>query len=67
MKVIYIYGNIINCEEIRNVEKFSNRVRVCFKSHRSESSGADYLWIECQSEEDANDMMDLIFNEMTAK
>ena len=67
MKVIYIYGNIINCEEIRNVEKLSTDVCICFKSYKSGASNTDYLRIKCKSENDASVVMDLIFDEMTTK
>lgn len=64
MKVIYIYGNIINCEEIRNVVKTHAVVRVYFKGN---SEHNEYVDIWCHSKSDADDVADLIFNEMTAK
>jgi len=64
MKVIYIHGNIINCEEIRNVVKTYDVVRVYFKGDYEHN---EYASIVCPSADDANDVMNLIFNEMTDK
>lgn len=58
MKVVHIYGTIINCEEIRNVQILHTTVRVFFKN----LTGS--IYIDCQSEKDAKDVMDLIYNEM---
>ena len=64
MKVIYIYGNIINCEEIRNVVKTHDVVRVYFKGGSEHGEFANIL---CQSKDDADDVMDIIYNEMITK
>ena len=58
MKVVYIYGNIINCEEIRNAMIVHSIIKLYFKN------SDEYMTIECQSEEDAKDVMDIIYNEM---
>ena len=58
MKVVHIYGNIINCEEIRNIKKIHAIVRIFFKKTD------EYVDIECESREDAEDVMDIIYDEM---
>lgn len=62
MKVVHIYGEIINCEEIRNVEIMGTKyVHIHYKNT---SSPSDYTIIECQNKTDAKDVMDIIYNEM---
>ena len=62
MKVVHIYGKIINCEEIRNVEIAATKyVHIRYKNP---SSPSDCTVIECQNGADAKDVMDIIYNEM---
>lgn len=62
MKVVHIYGKIINCEEIRNVEIVATKhLHIHYKNP---SSPNDYTIIECQNSADAKDVMDIIYNEM---
>ena len=62
MKVVHIYGKIINCEEIRDVEiKALEYVHIHYKNP---SSPSDYTIISCANEKDAKDVMDIIYNEM---
>lgn len=60
MKVVHIYGQIINCEEIRNVTLIGKTVCVYFKNSTASTI------IEGQDSRDAKDIMDLIFSEMIA-
>lgn len=64
MKVVHIYGKIINCEEIRNVEIYGDFVKVHFRRPANEF---DYTTIVCQSEKGAKDVMDIIYNEMVGE
>ncbi len=64
MKVIHINGNIINCEEIRNVTKINDVIRVYFKNNFGHK---EYVSILCESEDDADDVMSFIFKQMTTK
>jgi len=62
MKVVHIYGKIINCGEIRNVEIVATKhLHIHYKNP---SSPHDYTIIECQNGADAKDVMDIIYNEM---
>lgn len=62
MKVVHIYGKIINCEEIRNVEIAAEK---CIHIHyKNSSSPSDWTRIECQNKADAKDVMDIIYEEM---
>lgn len=62
MKVVHIYGKIINCEEIRNVEIVATKnVHIHYKNP---SSPSDWTAIECQNGADAKDVMDIIYEEM---
>lgn len=61
MKVVHIYGNIINCDEIRNVQIIHTIVRVFFKKTN------EHIDIICQSRDDAEDVMDIIYNEMVGE
>lgn len=61
MKVVHIYGKIINCEEIRNVEVYDSYVKIHFKNPVNEF---DYTTIVCRSKQDAKDVMDIIYEEM---
>ena len=62
MKVVHIYGKIINCEEIRDVEiQATKYVHIHYKNPASPS---DHTIIECQNKQDAKDVMDIIYNEM---
>lgn len=62
MKVVHIYGNIINCEEIRNVEIHGFYVLINYKNP---TSPADTTLIKCASHEDAKDVMDIIYEAIT--
>lgn len=64
MKVVHIYGNIINCEEIRNINFNGRFVNIHFKHSISPN---DWLCIECASTQDAKDVMDIIYNEMVGE
>jgi len=64
MKVVYIYGNIINCEEIRNVSFYKKIVTINYKNP---ADPADRTTIQCASEKDAKDVMDIIYNEMVGE
>lgn len=62
MKVVHIYGKIVNCEEIRNVEIVATKnVHIRYKNP---SHPHDYTIIECQNKEDAKNVMDIIYEEM---
>ena len=64
MKVVHIYGKIINCEEIRNVEIAATKnVHIHYKNSATPS---DWTRIECANEKDAKDIMDIIYNEMVS-
>ena len=58
MKVVHIYDNIINCEEIRDIRRIHTMVRIFFKKT------GDYVDIVCESAQDAKDVMDVIYDEM---
>lgn len=58
MKVVHIYDNIINCEEIRDIRRIHTMVRIFFKKTN------DYVDIVCESAQDAKDVMDVIYDEM---
>ena len=58
MKVVHIYDNIINCEEIRDIRRIHTMVRIFFKKT------GDYADIVCESAQDAKDVMDVIYDEM---
>ena len=64
MKVVHIYGNIINCEEIRNVSFYKNNVTIKYKNP---ADPTDRTTIQCASEKDAKDVMDIIYNEMVGE
>lgn len=61
MKVVHIYGNIINCEEICNVQIVHAIVRIFFKNSNRN------IDIYCQDQKDAKDVMDIIYNEMVGE
>lgn len=62
MKVVHIYGKIINCEEIRDVEI---RATKCVHIHyRNPSSPSDCTVIECKNKVDAIDVMNIIYEAM---
>lgn len=62
MKVVHIYGKIVNCEEIRDVEIQSTKyVHI---HYRNPASPSDCTVIECQNKVDAIQVMDIIYNEM---
>ena len=58
MKIVHIYDNIINCEEIRDIRRIHTMVRIFFKKT------SDYVDIVCESVQDAKDVMDVIYDEM---
>lgn len=62
MKVIHIYGKIVNCGEIRDVEIAATKyIHIHYKNP---SSPNDRTIIECQNRADAIQVMDIIYNEM---
>lgn len=62
MKVVHIYGKIINCGEIRDVEiKATKYVHIHYKNP---ASASDCTIIECMNKVDAIQVMDIIYNEM---
>ena len=61
MKVVHIYGHIINCEEIRYVIICGKTVCVYFKNSTASTI------IEGQDSRDAKDIMDIIYNEMVGE
>lgn len=64
MKVVMIKGQIINCEEIRNVSNGMNSIYIYFKN-----SGERYncIRISTKNKEETNSLLKLIYNEMTSK
>lgn len=62
MKVVHIYGKIVNCEEIRDVEISATKyVQIHYKNP---SFPSDCTIIECKNKEDAKDVMDIIYEAM---
>ena len=62
MKVVHIYGKIVNCEEIRDIE--INATKYVHIHYKNSASPSDCTIIECKNKEDAKDVMDIIYEEM---